>query len=302
MNKSKEPGFVAFPNELLEKLLTSTLASTEWRIVCFVMRYSEGCRRKKWVHLKFWSDLTHAGVYKGDIRERLEHLENEKILIVDWDKKMLRLNHNYDEWSLSMVMGSSPERHRKILNFNLQKVSPQLTNSEKTLVSDLPDSKSTTNTGVSPQLTAPASKSSDDAESEHPKQTLTNSLHTTTHTDGVVAEFGLSEKKMKKLIDEYGEEAVMKRVDIISRKNGDVSSKAGLLIHSLKEGYVPNLSAEAQRLTKKEREVRKELASLEEQLALGIQETDESKLRMPKKQFVEQLVWRINGLKQSLGE
>ena len=65
----------------------------------------------------------------------------------------------------------------------------------------------------------------------HEQQILTRDLETTTDD--------FPENLLLKLVDQYGKEEVEKRVVVISRMNGKVKNKPGLLVHSLKNGYIP---------------------------------------------------------------
>ena len=71
---------------------------------------------------------------------------------------------------------------------------------------------------------------------------LTNSDLTTTW---------LTEKLSYSLVSQYGQQAVSDRVVVISKMNGQIKNKAGLLVASLKGGYIPD-SKELREKEKKE--------------------------------------------------
>jgi len=58
-------------------------------------------------------------------------------------------------------------------------------------------------------------------------------------TDSDLTTTWLSDKTKSKLITDYGKQAVYDRVVVISKMNGQVKNKAGLLVHSLKNDYIP---------------------------------------------------------------
>ena len=111
--------YVKFPNELLEKLMTSTLSNKERRILDFIWRYSKGCNNE-WAQLSHWNDLEHVGIYKGDIKKSIQHLENENITIIDWVKKRIKINEDFSSWSLSRTRGYDPDTHKKLLTLNIK--------------------------------------------------------------------------------------------------------------------------------------------------------------------------------------
>lgn len=64
----------------------------------------------------------------------------------------------------------------------------------------------------------------------------------------------LSENLSKTLISQYGSQAVEDRVVVISKMNGKIQNKAGLLVASLKGGYIPD----SKELREKEKSIAKE--------------------------------------------
>lgn len=66
----------------------------------------------------------------------------------------------------------------------------------------------------------------------HVSQTLTTEQNKQQQT-------GFSDKFINKLVNEYGFEEVHARVVVISKMNGRIENPRGLLVHSLKRGYIP---------------------------------------------------------------
>ena len=91
------------------------------------------------------------------------------------------------------------------------------------------------------------------------KTTYTTNNKNNTADKGVVVS-GFPPAELQKLMKQYGEEEVMKRVDVIHFMNGRIRNKTAYLVKSLQEGWMPELS-------EKELEAKRKLAELEEELA-----------------------------------
>jgi hypothetical protein len=77
------------------------------------------------------------------------------------------------------------------------------------------------------------------------QKTLPPSVFTTPHNNSDLTDLDLTTtqwlcgKLLDDLVNKYGKEAVSNRVVVISKMNGQIKNKAGLLVDSLRKGYIP---------------------------------------------------------------
>lgn len=99
-NPSLKNGYISIANELVEKLATLSIPSSEMRVIWVVWRktwgWKEGDRHKDWdwISLSQFSKLTT--IKKTNIPKILKSLVYKRILVRK--ENLYKFNQNYDEW------------------------------------------------------------------------------------------------------------------------------------------------------------------------------------------------------------
>ena len=112
-----ENGFIRIANEIWDAISSTKLSGTERRILDLILRLSYGCRKKNAI-LRTWSDLCVVGIKKQNIKKILENLETKKILIIDWDNKIIFFQKNYENWT--SYCPPTSEKYQNLIAYNLK--------------------------------------------------------------------------------------------------------------------------------------------------------------------------------------
>ena len=144
-NPSLKNGYVSIANELVEKLASLSIPSSEMRLIWVVWRktwgWIEGNRRKDWdwIALSQFEEMTtmkHGNVAKG-----LKSLVVKRILVKQENR--LKFNQNYDEWVVckrippvvKRILGGS-QTHTKIGSQTHTNKRNKTTNTKETTAKD----------------------------------------------------------------------------------------------------------------------------------------------------------------------
>lgn len=99
-NPSLKNGYISVANELVEKLATLSIPSSEMRIVWVVWRktwgWSNGDRKKDWDWISLSQFVKFTGIKHGNIPKLLKSLVYKRILLKK--ENGYKFNQNYDEW------------------------------------------------------------------------------------------------------------------------------------------------------------------------------------------------------------
>ncbi len=123
-----ENGYIRIANELIAALMQSDFSKRQRNILDLIIRMSYGCGKKS--ALLRYSDFELVGVWKVDIKKELTYLAATKVIIVEEQDSLLRmeLNKNYDQWRVSLVKTMNFEKWEQVLKRNLgDRVSESLT-------------------------------------------------------------------------------------------------------------------------------------------------------------------------------
>jgi len=99
-NPALKNGYISIANELVEKLSTLSIPSSEMRIVWVVWRktwgWAEGTRKKDWDWISLSQFEKATEMKHGNVAKAVKSLVVKRILLKR--EKGLKFNQNYDEW------------------------------------------------------------------------------------------------------------------------------------------------------------------------------------------------------------
>jgi phage replication O-like protein O len=126
--------FTRVPNRILLALITLDLTKRHIKIVCLVLRLTYGCQVPWAFYEKKY--FRAAGLHRGAIGAELNQLRELRVLDMDKEKKIVRVNPHTENWQCSQNSNISPESVTETITAMLSK---QLKNVTK--LRTLPDEK-----------------------------------------------------------------------------------------------------------------------------------------------------------------
>lgn len=116
-NVQLENGYIRIAFDLFNELNFRDFNRMHLNILNFIIRLSYGCK-KKFAYISPKSLFRLYGVNKNYIKQSLDYLINNKIIIVQNDK-YYSINKNFDEWTVPYKVGVNFEEFKKIVSENL---------------------------------------------------------------------------------------------------------------------------------------------------------------------------------------
>ena len=116
-NVQLENGYIRIAFDLFNELNFRDFNRMHLNILNFIIRLSYGCK-KKYAYISPKSLFRLYGVNKNYIKQSLDYLINNKIIIVQNDK-YYSINKNFDEWTVPYKAGVNFEEFKKIVSENL---------------------------------------------------------------------------------------------------------------------------------------------------------------------------------------
>lgn len=116
-NVQLENGYIRIAFDLFNELNFRDFNRMHLNILNFIIRLSYGCK-KKFAYISPKSLFRLYGVNKNYIKQSLDYLINNKIIIVKNDK-YYSINKNFDEWTVPYKVGVNFEEFKKIVSENL---------------------------------------------------------------------------------------------------------------------------------------------------------------------------------------
>ena len=176
-------GYTRIPHEILNAIATSNFISQEYRIINFIIRMTYGCSGTEYLHLDSWSELSAIGIYRYDYKRLVEQLESYKVIIVDWETRMIKINTNVNEWitKKNALANTNSKLYNKILSRQLvgkqqTLVGKQQTNGQDLLVNDKQECLLSTNNDVGKQQTTTEPTSNDSLPDSTPINSIKDSI------------------------------------------------------------------------------------------------------------------------------
>jgi phage replication O-like protein O len=99
--------FTRVPNRILLALITLDLTKRQIKIVCLVLRLTYGCQVPWAFYQKKYFRV--AGLHRSAIGLELNQLRELRVLDMDEDKKIVRVNPHTEDWQCSQNNNISPE-------------------------------------------------------------------------------------------------------------------------------------------------------------------------------------------------
>jgi len=116
-NVQLENGYTRIANELLEQIIFRDFSKNQLNIILFIIRLSYGCNKKN-AFISTKSKFQLAGVHKNHIKNSLEYLQANKVIIID--NNIYSLNKNIDEWLVPYKQGVNMQDFKKLLVENFE--------------------------------------------------------------------------------------------------------------------------------------------------------------------------------------
>lgn len=113
-NVQLENGYIRIAFDLFNELNFRDFNRMHLNILNFIIRLSYGCK-KKYAYISPKSLFRLYGVNKNYIKQSLDYLINNKIIIVQNDK-YYSINKNFDEWTVPYKAGVNFEEFKKIVS------------------------------------------------------------------------------------------------------------------------------------------------------------------------------------------
>jgi phage replication O-like protein O len=99
--------FTRVPNRILLALITLDLTKRQIKIICLVLRLTYGCHVPWAFYEKKYFRV--AGLHRSAISAELNQLRELRVLDMDEDKKIVRVNPHTEDWQCSQNSNISPE-------------------------------------------------------------------------------------------------------------------------------------------------------------------------------------------------
>jgi phage replication O-like protein O len=99
--------FTRVPNRILLALITLDLTKRQIKIVCLVLRLTYGCQVPWAFYEKKY--FRAAGLHRSAIGAELNQLRDLRVLDMDEQKKIVRVNPHTEDWQCSQNSNISPE-------------------------------------------------------------------------------------------------------------------------------------------------------------------------------------------------
>src|ERR1700722_4790481 len=97
--KAMQVNFTRVPNRILLALITLDLTKRQIKIICLVLRLTYGCQVPWAFYEKKYFRV--AGLHRSAIGLELNQLRELRVLDMDEDKKIVRVNRHTEDWQCS---------------------------------------------------------------------------------------------------------------------------------------------------------------------------------------------------------
>ena len=116
--------FTRIPNSILATLITRDITKRQTKIVQLVLRLTYGCQVPWALYEKRYFQV--AGLHRGTIGQELKKLISMRVIEIDNEKKVIRVNSRVEEWRCSqnknIAPNSVPELMREMISKQLRNI------------------------------------------------------------------------------------------------------------------------------------------------------------------------------------
>lgn len=118
-NVQLENGYIKIANELFEQLFIREFSILQLKIIFLIIRCSYGFNKKLAV-IKPQRLFEIAYVYRCDLKKELKNLQQNGVLLCNYDAGIFALNKNFDEWKIPFHKLFDSEKLAKLKKINIE--------------------------------------------------------------------------------------------------------------------------------------------------------------------------------------
>lgn|GEM_PF-6271146 len=115
-------GYTAIYNHVYQELIKRNFTKRQMSILLLIMRLSSGCQRS-YAFIPKLVDFAVCGVGKTNVKEALNTLVEQNVIMWDKAECTFSINENVQDWDVEIVSGWENEGFQKLLRLNLEKQS-----------------------------------------------------------------------------------------------------------------------------------------------------------------------------------